>query len=156
MCPPDCESSIDPLDPTIIDQVPLDHSEPDGLKAAIALIRKPSTYLESPASYRGPILFNPGGPGGSGVDLVMGLAGDLLSTIVGPEFDVVGFDPRGTHVSTSERRLSLIVFTQGSQDQHLEPHSSRMTWKGRFGGGLDGLLSIPRMKVSLGHWHAQR
>ncbi|KAJ7367641.1 hypothetical protein DFH08DRAFT_795785 [Mycena albidolilacea] len=35
----------------------------------------------------------PGGPGGSGVDLVL-KAGPLLSTILGPGFDIIGFDPR--------------------------------------------------------------
>jgi hypothetical protein len=44
--------------------------------------------------YHGPILVNPGGPGGSGVDLVL-KAGPLLSTILGPGFDIIGFDPRG-------------------------------------------------------------
>lgn len=82
------------------DQVPLDHSKPEGKKAVIALVRKQSAYSDSEL-YRGPILFNPGGPGGSGVDLVLGPAGDLLSTIVGPEFDVVGFDPRGSSVRYS-------------------------------------------------------
>lgn len=49
--------------------------------------------------YRGPILFNPGGPGGSGVDFINRL-GDLLAQVVGEEFDVVGFDPRGIARST--------------------------------------------------------
>ncbi|KAK7040312.1 hypothetical protein VNI00_009780 [Paramarasmius palmivorus] len=49
--------------------------------------------------YRGPILFNPGGPGGSGIDLVIG-RGEYLAQIVGPQFDVVGFDPRGVSRST--------------------------------------------------------
>ena len=65
-----------------------------GREAIIAIIRKPST-LPKDEVYGGPILFNPGGPGGSGVDLIRGGTGDLLSTIVGPRFDVVSFDPRG-------------------------------------------------------------
>lgn len=59
----------------------------------IALVRRPANVTD-PKDYRGPILFNPGGPGGSGVDLVIG-RGDKLSVVVGPEFDIVGFDPRG-------------------------------------------------------------
>ncbi|KAF4621975.1 hypothetical protein D9613_009061 [Agrocybe pediades] len=79
--------------------VPLNHSEPDGAEAVIALIRKPAAVPITSPSYRGPILFNPGGPGGSGVDMIQG-RGDLLSAIVGPNFDVVGFDPRGISRST--------------------------------------------------------
>lgn len=44
--------------------------------------------------YRGPILFNPGGPGASGVDY-MTRFGPLLQGIVGKEYDIIGFDPRG-------------------------------------------------------------
>jgi hypothetical protein len=71
--------------------VPLDYSDPKGRKAAIALIRKPATNKEN---YRGPVSFNPGGPGGSGVDLIQSI-GDALSIILGDGFDIVSFDPRG-------------------------------------------------------------
>jgi pimeloyl-ACP methyl ester carboxylesterase len=50
---------------------------------------------ESSPEYRGPILFNPGGPGGSGVEFIRE-GGDVFSSILGPQFDIVGFDPRGT------------------------------------------------------------
>ncbi|KAF9475280.1 alpha/beta-hydrolase [Pholiota conissans] len=80
--------------------VPLDHSDPSSTQeATIALIRKPSIFPPTSKSYRGPILFNPGGPGGSGVDMVQA-RGDQFSTIVGPQFDIVGFDPRGIGRST--------------------------------------------------------
>ena len=74
-------------------QVPLNYSAPDAEQASIALIRKRALALGP--LYRGPILINPGGPGGSGVEVVR-LAGKTLSTILGPQFDIVGFDPRGT------------------------------------------------------------
>lgn len=73
-------------------QVPLNYSVPTGPSAIIALIRKKSTVATK--DYRGPILFNPGGPGASGVDFVRG-RGELFSKILGPQFDIVGFDPRG-------------------------------------------------------------
>lgn len=73
--------------------MPLNYSDPDGAEAVIALVQKPSIYRDS-AFYRGPVLFNPGGPGGSGVDFVL-TRGDNFSTILGPYFDIVGFDPRG-------------------------------------------------------------
>ncbi|KDR74350.1 hypothetical protein GALMADRAFT_141400 [Galerina marginata CBS 339.88] len=80
--------------------VPLNHSNPEGDDAVIALVRVPSAFSKDPQRYRGPILINPGGPGGSGVDMVLGPTGNSLSTIVGPQFDVVGFDPRGIGRST--------------------------------------------------------
>lgn len=81
----------------------LNHSDKASKHAAIALIRIPSSF-SSPTSkphprYRGPILFNPGGPGGSGVDLLHRV-GDLLAQILGNEFDLVSFDPRGVSRST--------------------------------------------------------
>ncbi|KAF9448840.1 hypothetical protein P691DRAFT_813496 [Macrolepiota fuliginosa MF-IS2] len=82
--------------------VPLNHlnqSSDNPSHAAIAIIRKPSPYGPSHPRYRGPILLNPGGPGGSGVGLVYEL-GDLLSEALGPEFDIVSFDPRGVGFST--------------------------------------------------------
>ncbi|KAJ3512917.1 hypothetical protein NLJ89_g3241 [Agrocybe chaxingu] len=81
------------------DDVPLNYSLPEGEQAAIALIRRRASVPESSESYRGPILFNPGGPGGSGVDMI-DMAGDLFASILGPEFDIVGFDPRGVGRST--------------------------------------------------------
>ncbi|KAF5311056.1 hypothetical protein D9619_008142 [Psilocybe cf. subviscida] len=80
-------------------EVPLNYSDPEGRKASIALIRKPADVPTKSAFYRGPVLFNPGGPGGSGVDLIKGGA-DQLSILLGPQFDIVGFDPRGISRST--------------------------------------------------------
>ncbi|KAI0630083.1 alpha/beta-hydrolase, partial [Trametes polyzona] len=76
--------------------LPLDYDTPDGPTTAIALRMIPATDKEN---YRGPILINPGGPGGSGTDLVA-RAGQNISRIVGPSFDVLGFDPRGVGAST--------------------------------------------------------
>ncbi|EJD34355.1 hypothetical protein AURDEDRAFT_20808, partial [Auricularia subglabra TFB-10046 SS5] len=51
-------------------QVPLDHAKPRGQKTAVALIKSPSHYPLGHELYHGPILYNPGGPGGSGVEMV--------------------------------------------------------------------------------------
>lgn len=68
----------------------------------MALIRIRSPVWNT-GSYRGPILFNPGGPGQSGVAFIR-QAGSLLRQIVGPNYDLVGFDPRGA-IYTSPARL---------------------------------------------------
>ncbi|KAL6299866.1 alpha/beta-hydrolase [Sparassis latifolia] len=78
--------------------LPLDYLSPAGFgpNVTIALQMLPAT---DKANYKGTILLNPGGPGGSGTSLVA-RAGKNLSQIVGPAYDVLGFDPRGTGAST--------------------------------------------------------
>ncbi|KAJ7755225.1 TAP-like protein-domain-containing protein [Mycena metata] len=80
-------------------KVPLDYSHPEAAFATIAMRRVRSIVPHDSPEYRGPILFNPGGPGGSGVDFIGGLAAPI-ATIVGPGFDLIGFDPRGIGRST--------------------------------------------------------
>ncbi|KAJ7649361.1 hypothetical protein DFH06DRAFT_1134981 [Mycena polygramma] len=81
-------------------EVPLDYSDTSVRTAAIAVIRLPANV--SQAEYRGPILFNPGGPGGSGVDTLV-LAGSSFPAILGDSrYDFVSFDPRGVHFSTPQ------------------------------------------------------
>ncbi|KAF7340398.1 AB hydrolase-1 domain-containing protein [Mycena venus] len=77
--------------------VPLDYSDSSVGTAALAVIRFPANVSKS--EYRGPLLFNPGGPGGSGVDTLV-LAGASLQLIFGNEYDIVSFDPRGVSYST--------------------------------------------------------
>ncbi|MFJ3231825.1 alpha/beta hydrolase [Streptomyces sp. NPDC086787] len=76
-------------------RVPLDHAHPDGRQISLALSRVPHTAK----TYQGPLLVNPGGPGGSG----LGLAGFIASALpakVAAQYDVIGFDPRGVGHST--------------------------------------------------------
>ena len=80
---------------THVSQVPLDYSNPEGGdELAIALLKVPANISTSDPAYRGPVLINPGGPGGSGVDFALGL-GSLSEILIGAEFDIIGFDPRG-------------------------------------------------------------
>ncbi|KAJ7474130.1 TAP-like protein-domain-containing protein [Mycena latifolia] len=78
-------------------QVPLDYDATEKGNASIALVRFPSTSPKS--EYLGPNLFNPGGPGGSGVSAIVSL-GSSFAEFFGPQFDIVGFDPRGISFST--------------------------------------------------------
>ncbi|KAK1234522.1 hypothetical protein PQX77_002276, partial [Marasmius sp. AFHP31] len=74
-------------------EVPLNHSQPeDGKTAAIAVIKYPAAANAS--TQGGPIFFNPGGPGTSGVEMIVN-GGAGLQKIVGTHFDFVSFDPRG-------------------------------------------------------------
>lgn len=76
--------------------LPWDYDTPDGPSVTIALRMIPAADRDN---YKGTILINPGGPGGSGTSLV-GRAGRAISRVVGDSFDILGFDPRGTGAST--------------------------------------------------------
>ncbi|MEU3096682.1 alpha/beta hydrolase [Streptomyces sp. NPDC006967] len=80
-------------------QVPLDHSDPTGRTITLALSRVPHTAKK----YQGPLLVNPGGPGGSGLTLA-GFVASSLPAKVAAQYDVIGFDPRG--VGASEPALN--------------------------------------------------
>ncbi|KAJ7915406.1 Alpha/Beta hydrolase protein [Mycena leptocephala] len=83
-----------------LEWVPLDYSDPNVGTAALAVIRLPANVSE--AQYRGPLLFNPGGPGGSGVDSLVA-NGPSFQAVLGSQsnqYDVVSFDPRGVRYST--------------------------------------------------------
>ncbi|MDD7932584.1 alpha/beta hydrolase [Actinomycetospora straminea] len=69
--------------------VPVDYANPAGPTLPVAIARRPAT---NPAARVGVLLVNPGGPGGSGIELVQ--AGVLPPEIT-DRFDVIGFDPRG-------------------------------------------------------------
>jgi pimeloyl-ACP methyl ester carboxylesterase len=76
-------------------KVPLDHDRPGGATTDIALARVPATA----AKRVGTVFVNPGGPGGSGVNMVLGGFGEFLHANLEGRFDVVGFDPRGVGAS---------------------------------------------------------
>jgi pimeloyl-ACP methyl ester carboxylesterase len=71
--------------------VPLDYDQPRGAKTQLALARKPAADKQNRI---GTVFINPGGPGGSGVDMAFGFGNTLAANLNG-RFDVVGFDPRG-------------------------------------------------------------
>ncbi|WP_109028475.1 alpha/beta hydrolase [Streptomyces rubrogriseus] len=76
-------------------EVPLDHARPRGRRITLALSRVPHTA----GTYQGPLLVNPGGPGGSGLTLA-GFVASSLPAKVAAQYDVIGFDPRGVGRST--------------------------------------------------------
>ncbi|MEU7576914.1 alpha/beta hydrolase [Streptomyces sp. NPDC041068] len=80
-------------------EVPLDHDRPHGERIALALSRVPHTAK----TFQGPLLVNPGGPGGSGLAMA-GPFADALPKKVAAQYDVIGFDPRG--VGKSEPALN--------------------------------------------------
>ncbi|MBN9106008.1 MAG: alpha/beta fold hydrolase [Propionibacteriaceae bacterium] len=77
--------------------VPLDYANPGRAAVTVALRMKPATA--SPKL--GPLFVNPGGPGGSGQALV-----DYFDNQGLEQYDIVGWDPRGTGGSTPVRCLT--------------------------------------------------
>ncbi len=83
--------------------VPVDHSEPDGETLELELARSESTG--SPEERIGSLLFNPGGPGGSGIEFLAG-ASAIMPVEITERFDLVSWDPRGVGDSTPVRCLT--------------------------------------------------
>lgn len=89
--------------------VPLDYQDGSaGITATIALQMLPAAATED---IRGTILINPGGPG---YPANPGLRrwGKYIAEIVGPNYNIVGFDPRGTGASTPLARCFQSDFHQ--------------------------------------------
>lgn len=79
--------------------LPLNYSDPEGPTVEIALIR-----ARARGEKKATVFFNPGGPGGSGIEKVRVLVeGGGLPDAMRENFDLIGFDPRGTNGSTQVR-----------------------------------------------------
>ncbi|KAJ6006149.1 hypothetical protein N7451_004093 [Penicillium sp. IBT 35674x] len=112
----------------------MDWNNTSDSQVAVALIRLPAKVDVSDPRYGGSILVNPGGPGGSGVNLVR-LHGENLQTIIisppspneseSKYFDIVAFDPRGVGFTTP----SFTCFANAQQ---------RLLWQ--IASSTDGLL----------------
>ncbi|MEU5975903.1 alpha/beta hydrolase [Streptomyces sp. NPDC047315] len=103
-------------------KVPLDYRAPGGKKIEVAISRTKAT---DPKKRRGVLLFNPGGPGGSGVGDPM-VWGGMLPQSVKDQYDLIGFDPRGVGKSTpvecgtapQERRV-LLPYSEATFDSSV-------------------------------------
>lgn len=76
---------------------PLDYANPAGRAVTLALRKLPATAKPR----LGTLFVNPGGPGASGRELL-----DSFRTTGLEQYDIVGWDPRGTGASTPVRCLS--------------------------------------------------
>lgn len=76
-------------------QVPMDYDNPDGKEITIAVKQLRSAEGDKPA-----LLLNPGGPGGSGVQM-MDYISQLSTEQLREAYHLTGFDPRGVNRSTA-------------------------------------------------------
>ena len=72
--------------------VPLDYSDPDGTQIELMVSRMAST---KPEKRRGVLMFNPGGPGGTGLDQPGFMVSKGLPASVMDAYDLIGMDTRG-------------------------------------------------------------
>jgi pimeloyl-ACP methyl ester carboxylesterase len=83
-------------------RVPRDYDNPRGAKVRLALIRHRST---EPARRIGTLFYNPGGPGGAGVDVLPQIL-DFFPAALRARFDIVSWDPRGVGESSAVQCFS--------------------------------------------------
>ncbi|MGH8862476.1 MAG: alpha/beta fold hydrolase, partial [Jatrophihabitantaceae bacterium] len=84
-------------------QVPLDYAHPSGRSISLEVLRL-HTSQNTTRPVRS-LLFNPGGPGASGINLGVGLYAELPAAIA-RAYDFVIFDPRGVGLSAPVRCLT--------------------------------------------------
>ena len=101
-------------------KVPLDYSATQKTDIELALARSRAS-----GKRLGSLLINPGGPGGSGVDLLKN-SEDMFSDEVFSSFDVVGFDPRGV-----SRSHPIECTTNAQKDESLAESVDLATAAGR-------------------------
>ncbi|KZF21501.1 hypothetical protein L228DRAFT_248214 [Xylona heveae TC161] len=94
--------------------VPMDWNRTDGkgARVAIAIVKIPAKVPVTDSRYGGPVLINPGGPGGSGTYLAIRSGRDIQTVVDAAEspsqittssslyYDIIGFDPRGVNLTT--------------------------------------------------------
>ncbi|WP_251096409.1 alpha/beta hydrolase [Streptomyces sp. Caat 7-52] len=86
-----CDASLPAAFQCATIKVPLDYSRPGAKTIKLAISRVKTSV---PGKRHGVLLFNPGGPGGEGLDMPV-MAKDMLPKKVREQYDLIGFDPRG-------------------------------------------------------------
>jgi pimeloyl-ACP methyl ester carboxylesterase len=112
--------------------VPLNYRHPSGPKIQIAVSR--IRHTSSAKNYRGIILTNPGGPGGSGLDLNMYLIAQLQAdnqSAAAADYDWIGFDPRGVGSSIPALSCDPNYFSADRKSYDPTSQSILTYWLGR-------------------------
>jgi pimeloyl-ACP methyl ester carboxylesterase len=111
--------------------VPLDYSNPNGPQIQLAVSR--ILHTSNAANYQGAIITNPGGPGGSGLDLNVPLIQQLQADgydAAAADYDWIGFDPRGVGSSIPEISCDPNYFDPNNPRPDYRPFTSQLlqTW----------------------------
>ncbi len=117
-------------------KVPLDYAKPKGRVIELSVLRVPSS------GQLGPLVVNPGGPGVSGVEFAAS-ARQVLGKPVLRNFEIIGFDPRGTAGSapvTCVREKDLADFYPADPDPDDPAEVASFTrWTERMASGCAAL-----------------
>ncbi|MFG3115052.1 alpha/beta hydrolase [Streptomyces sp. NPDC048197] len=113
--------------------VPRDYGHPDRTALQVQLVRLPAT---GPGKRLGSLVLNPGGPGASGVDYLIGSGSAFARP--NQRYDLVSFDPRGTGRTEPVSCGSRLAPPPGnSADDTLAAKEKRINEAcGRYSGGL--------------------
>jgi len=97
-------------------EVPLNQFANDGIVIELALNRFPATGVSE-----GPMMTNPGGPGGSGLGFARGMASIYADTSLTQRYDIIGMDPRGVAASSPAPFCLPTQFSQAGLEDPLHP-----------------------------------
>jgi pimeloyl-ACP methyl ester carboxylesterase len=112
-------------------QVPLDYKKPSGEKITLALSRAKHTGTD--AQFQGPLLVNPGGPGGEGRSFAFRVFSSA-SASVQQAYDVIGFDPRGVAASQPSLSCDADYFLPVRQDYVPRSRAEENSWRAKAAG----------------------
>ncbi|GLW97841.1 alpha/beta hydrolase [Microtetraspora sp. NBRC 16547] len=143
-------------------KVPLDYSHPEGQTIGIALVRHPATDKQNRI---GSLVFNFGGPGGSGVSTLLDAA--FAFATLNKRYDLVSFDPRGVDRSSGIRcmdsaELERYLASEPSADTTEETHLLKGFAKAceqnagpilPYVGTLNAARDLETMRAALGDEH---
>ena len=108
-------------------RVPLDYRHPGGRKITLALSEVPAT---APSGRLGALIVNPGGPGGSGLNLAASVAAGLDPSVAA-RYDIVGFDPRAVGSSRPALRCDPSFFAGARPDYIPDTKAAEQVLIGR-------------------------
>ncbi len=91
-------------------EVPMDYTNPAAESIDIHLTRAQDTADQQP------MLFNPGGPGSSGIEFVQDSLSYMLSDRLAENISAIGFDPRGVGVSEPVRCVTGEEFDESREE----------------------------------------
>ncbi|MBA3782631.1 MAG: alpha/beta fold hydrolase [Nocardioides sp.] len=116
-------------------RVPLDYSDPAGDSVDISVLKVPA---EKPEQRVGSLVVNPGGPGAPGTSYAAA-ADRVFRQRLTDNFDIVGFDPRGTGQSDpvdclSDGDLDGLLAADPDPDNPTEK-TALLSWLDRFFAG---------------------
>ncbi|MFI2707915.1 alpha/beta hydrolase, partial [Nocardioides sp. CER28] len=110
--------------------VPLDYAHPDGQKIQLAVSK--IAHKTSDAAAQGPMLVNPGGPGGSGLGLAR--LGASVPHGGGDPYDWIGFDPRGVGRSIPSLSCDPSYFKAGRPSYNPVTPDIKTYWLDKAAG----------------------